>query len=84
MILANVAAAETLESKQQQLIYRIQQLQQVGGAPYLAQISDAVPAVAHVQSRVFEAAIQFARAEGIVPAPESSHAIRSEIGRAHV
>lgn len=28
------------------------------------------------QSKVFEAAVQFARVEGILPAPESSHAIR--------
>jgi tryptophan synthase beta chain len=28
---------------------------------------------------VFDAAVQFARTEGIVPAPESSHAIRCAI-----
>ena len=31
---------------------------------------------------MFEAAIQFARAEGIVPAPESAHAIRTAIDEA--
>ena len=34
------------------------------------------------QSRVFEAAITFARSEGILPAPESSHAIRVAIDEA--
>jgi tryptophan synthase beta chain len=34
------------------------------------------------QSSVFEAAEQFARVEGILPAPESSHAIRVAIDEA--
>lgn len=34
------------------------------------------------QTKVFEAALQFARTEGIVPAPESSHAIRGAIDEA--
>ena len=34
------------------------------------------------QSRVFEAAEEFARVEGILPAPESSHAIRVAIDEA--
>ena len=34
------------------------------------------------QTRVFEAAEQFARVEGILPAPESSHAIRAAIDEA--
>lgn len=34
-----------------------------------------IEAVALPQSRVFDAAVRFARAEGILPAPESSHAI---------
>ena len=34
------------------------------------------------QSKVFEAAVQFARVEGILPAPESSHAIRVAIDEA--
>lgn len=41
-----------------------------------------IDAVAYPQTRVFEAAVQFARAEGIVPAPESSHAIRAAIDEA--
>ncbi|WP_210396162.1 TrpB-like pyridoxal phosphate-dependent enzyme [Motiliproteus sediminis] len=39
-------------------------------------------AVALPQTRCFEAAVQFARAEGIVPAPESSHAVRAAIDEA--
>jgi tryptophan synthase beta chain len=31
---------------------------------------------------VFEAAVQFAQTEGIVPAPESSHAVRAAIDEA--
>lgn len=34
------------------------------------------------QTKVFEAAVQFARCEGILPAPESSHAIRVAIDEA--
>ena len=39
-------------------------------------------AVAVEQSKVFEAAEYFARTEGILPAPESSHAIRTAIDEA--
>ena len=38
--------------------------------------------MAYPQNGVFEAAIQFARTEGIVPAPESAHAIRAAIDEA--
>ena len=41
-----------------------------------------VDAVAYRQTQVFEAAMQFARTEGIVPAPESAHAIRGAIDEA--
>jgi tryptophan synthase beta chain len=41
-------------------------------------------AKAYTQTPVFEAAIQFARTEGILPAPESSHAIRAAIDEALV
>ena len=34
------------------------------------------------QTEVFEAAVQFAKAEGILPAPESAHAIRAAIDEA--
>ena len=39
-------------------------------------------AVSEPQTKVFEAAEQFARVEGILPAPESSHAIRAAIDEA--
>jgi tryptophan synthase beta chain len=41
-----------------------------------------VEAVAYPQGKVFEAAIQFANAEGKVPAPETAHAIRGAIDEA--
>jgi tryptophan synthase beta chain len=41
-----------------------------------------IEAVAVKQKAAFEAAIQFARAEGIVPAPESAHAIRAAVDEA--
>ena len=41
-----------------------------------------IEAVAYQQRTVFEAAMQFARAEGIIPAPESAHAIRKAIDEA--
>ena len=37
---------------------------------------------AYHQTPCFEAAVQFARSEGIVPAPESSHAVRAAIDEA--
>lgn len=39
-------------------------------------------AVAYPQTRIFEAAITFARSEGLVPAPEPSHAIAAVIDEA--
>lgn len=41
-----------------------------------------IEAKAYGQLAVFEAAVLFARAEGIVPAPESSHAIRAAVDEA--
>ena len=41
-----------------------------------------IEAVSVEQTKVFEAATQFARVEGILPAPESSHAIRAAIDEA--
>jgi tryptophan synthase beta chain len=41
-----------------------------------------IEAVAYPQTKVFEGAVQFARTEGIVPAPESSHAVRAAIDEA--
>jgi tryptophan synthase beta chain len=55
-----------------------------GAAPLLSQLVDdgLVEATARGQNGVFEAAVQFARCEGIVPAPESAHAIRVAIDEA--
>ena len=41
-----------------------------------------IEAVAVEQQDIFEAAITFARSEGFIPAPESSHAIRAAINEA--
>lgn len=55
-----------------------------GMAPSLSAFFDAglIEAVAVKQKATFEAALQFAHAEGIVPAPESAHAIRAAIDEA--
>jgi tryptophan synthase beta chain len=55
-----------------------------GMAPSLCALYDsgAVEAVAVPQLATFEAAVMFARSEGIVPAPESAHAIRTAIDEA--
>ena len=55
-----------------------------GMSPVLAQLyhDGLVEAVAVEQTKVFEAAEEFARVEGILPAPESSHAIRVAIDEA--
>ncbi len=55
-----------------------------GAAPLLSQLVDegVVEATAYAQNSVFDAAIQFARNEGIVPAPESAHAIRATVDEA--
>lgn len=42
-----------------------------------------IEAAAYGQQEVFDAAALFARCEGIIPAPESSHAIRQVIAEAH-
>lgn len=55
-----------------------------GMAPLLCGLYDAglIEAVAVNQVATFEAAMMFAHAEGIVPAPESAHAIRTAIDEA--
>ncbi len=55
-----------------------------GMAPSLSAFHDAglIEAVAVKQIPTFEAAVQFARSEGIIPAPESAHAIRAAIDEA--
>jgi len=55
-----------------------------GMSPILSQLyhDGYMEAVSVEQTKVFEAAEQFARVEGILPAPESSHAIRAAIDEA--
>lgn len=55
-----------------------------GMSPVLSQLyhDGLMEAVSVKQTEVFEAAVQFARVEGILPAPESSHAIRVAIDEA--
>ncbi|MBM4168651.1 MAG: TrpB-like pyridoxal phosphate-dependent enzyme [Ignavibacteria bacterium] len=55
-----------------------------GAAPLVSQLvkDQIIEAQAYKQIEVFDAAKEFARTEGIVPAPESAHAIRSAIHEA--
>jgi len=55
-----------------------------GMSPLISGLYNAgfIDAVAVGQREVFEAALQFTRAEGILPAPESAHAIRAAIDQA--
>lgn len=55
-----------------------------GASPLLSQLyhDGLIEAVAVKQNKTFEAAMLFARTESIVPAPESSHAIRAAIDEA--
>jgi len=55
-----------------------------GMAPLISKLVDdgLVEARAVHQTATFEAGVRFARAEGIVPAPESNHAIRAAIDEA--
>jgi len=55
-----------------------------GMSPIICKLYDegVIEAIAVQQNPVFEAAVQFAKAEGIIPAPESSHAIRAAIDEA--
>jgi len=55
-----------------------------GGAPMLCELvrAGAVEARAYRQNETFAAAVQFARTEGIIPAPEPAHAIRAVIEEA--
>ena len=52
-----------------------------GMAPLVSHLYELgfLEAKAYGQNTCFEAAVQFARTEGIIPAPESSHAIRAAI-----
>ena len=55
-----------------------------GAAPLVSRLvhEGLVEAIAYPQVACFEAAVKFARAEGIIPAPESSHAIKAAVEEA--
>lgn len=55
-----------------------------GDSPLVSQLyhEKLIEAVAVPQLATFEAGVQFARAEGIIPAPESCHAVRAAIDEA--
>ena len=55
-----------------------------GDSPIVSQLyhDGFIEAKAYGQKPVFDAAVMFARTEGIVPAPESSHAIRAAVDEA--
>ena len=55
-----------------------------GMSPLISQLhhEGIIEAQAYYQNPVFEAAVMFARSEGIVPAPEAGHAIRATINEA--
>jgi tryptophan synthase beta chain len=55
-----------------------------GDSPILSQLvhEGIIEPVAYAQNAVFEAALTFARTEGIIPAPETSHAVRAGIDEA--
>ena len=55
-----------------------------GASPLLSHLLSLgqIDAIAVNQLPAFEAAVQFARSEGILPAPESSHAIRAAVDEA--
>lgn len=55
-----------------------------GMAPLVSHLKELglIDAVAYPQTKVFEAGLLFARAEGILPAPEANHAVRGAIDEA--
>jgi len=55
-----------------------------GMAPLVSHLKELglIDAVAYPQSTVFEAGVEFARAEGILPAPEANHAVKGAIDAA--
>lgn len=55
-----------------------------GDAPIVCSLYDQgiIEAKAYHQNPVFEAAVQFARTEGIIPAPETAHAVKAGIDEA--
>jgi len=55
-----------------------------GDSPIVSQLyhDGIIEAQAYGQKSVFDAAVMFSRTEGIIPAPESSHAIRAAVNEA--
>jgi tryptophan synthase beta chain len=55
-----------------------------GMAPLVSHVKQLglIEAVAYHQTKCFDAGVQFARAEGILPAPEANHAVRGAIDEA--
>jgi tryptophan synthase beta chain len=55
-----------------------------GDSPIVSKLvkTGRMEAVAYPQGKVFEAAIQFARTEGKIPAPETAHAVRAAVDEA--
>jgi len=55
-----------------------------GDSPIVSQLYNdgLIEAQAYHQKEIFDAAVMFARSEGIVPAPESAHAIKAAINEA--
>ncbi len=55
-----------------------------GDSPLVSQLyhERVIEAAAHKQNPVFAAALLFAKSEGIIPAPESAHAIKSAVDEA--
>jgi tryptophan synthase beta chain len=55
-----------------------------GDAPIICNLvkNGWMEAVAYPQGKVFEAAVQFARTQGTIPAPETAHAVRAAIDEA--
>jgi tryptophan synthase beta chain len=55
-----------------------------GDAPLISNLvkSGRIKATAYPQGKVFESAVQFARTQGMIPAPETSHAVRAAIDEA--
>jgi tryptophan synthase beta chain len=55
-----------------------------GMAPIVSHVKELglIDAVAHHQTKCFDAGVMFARAEGILPAPEANHAVKGAIDEA--
>ena len=55
-----------------------------GDAPIISNLvkTGRMEAVAYPQGKVFEAAVQFARTQGTIPAPETAHAVRAVVDEA--